>query len=124
MGHKAFLDNAYRRFSEEQMRGFYLKGMTAVTVMIREEKLDIRQELAEQLLLISGFKREEVENMMVAEMSDEEIRQQVRQRLLGAMTNNGNNQRVILVSEVKEFITQGWEYVTQLPDGEAIVKLP
>ena len=36
MGHKLFLDSAYRRYTEDQMREFYLKGMDAVTIMLRK----------------------------------------------------------------------------------------
>ena len=62
--------------------------------------------------------------MNVSQMSDDEIQQKVKQKLLGALTNNGHRQKVIPASQVKESINQGWEYVTQLPDGDAIVKLP
>ena len=40
------------------------------------------------------------------------------------MANNGNKQKVIPISELKAHIGQGWEYVAQLPDSEAVVKLP
>ncbi len=48
----------------------------------------------------------------------------VREKLLGAMTNNGNKQKVIPVEQVKVALGEGWEYVDQLPNNEAIVKLP
>lgn len=70
------------------------------------------------------MKPEEVDEMRISEMTNEEIQSNLRQRLLGAMANNGNRQRVIQTDQIKEFIGQGWEYVGQLPDGEAIVKLP
>ena len=36
---------------------------------------------------------------------------------------NGNRQRVVKTSEVKKFIEEGWEYLSDLPSGEAIVRL-
>jgi integrase len=33
MGHRQYLDLAYRRFTEDQLREFYLKGMNAVTIL-------------------------------------------------------------------------------------------
>ena len=36
---------------------------------------------------------------------------------------NGNRQKVVQMSEVKKFIEEGWEYLSALPSGEAIVRL-
>lgn len=57
-------------------------------------------------------------------MSDEELQGLVRKKLFGAMANNGSRQKVIPISEVRNYIVQGWEYVASLPDNSAIVKLP
>jgi len=122
-GHGFYMDTYYKK-SEEERKNDYLKLMPHLTVFGKEEKVDVRKELAKQLLLLSGHKSEEVETMNVSQMTDEEIQQKVKQRLLGAMTNNGHRQKVIPASQVKESIEKGWEYVTQLPDGDAIVKLP
>lgn len=88
------------------------------------EEIDIKMELVKQLLLLSGYKTKEIDAMNYSEMSDEEIQHHVRERLLGTLANNGNNQKVISITEVKEFVNQGWEYVAPLPRGEAVVKLP
>jgi hypothetical protein len=48
----------------------------------------------------------------------------VRQRLLGAMANNGARQRVVGVNEVERFITEGWDFVAALPNDRAIMKIP
>jgi hypothetical protein len=37
---------------------------------------------------------------------------------------NGNRQNVMFVFELKKWVNQGWEYVTILPDNEAIIRLP
>ena len=122
-GHGFYMDTYYKK-SEEERKNDYLKLMPHLTVFGKEEKVDVRKELAKQLLLLSGHKSEEVEAMNVSQISDDEIQQKVKQKLLGALTNNGHRQKVIPASQVKESINQGWEYVTQLPDGDAIVKLP
>jgi hypothetical protein len=42
-----------------------------------------------------------------------------------ALGLNGNNrQKVLPMSEVKQWITQRWEYVSTLPTNEDIMKLP
>jgi len=39
------------------------------------------------------------------------------------MNSNGSRQKVILVTEVKSCIKQGFEYVASLPDGSQLDKL-
>ena len=118
------MDTYYKK-SEEERRADYLKIMPLLSVFAKtEQRVNIRQELVKELLKISGFSSEEVESMEASSLESAEIQQMVKQRLLGAMANNGNRQKVISVGEVKEAIGQGWEYVDQLPNNEAIVKLP
>jgi len=127
MGHKAFLDSSYRRFTEKQMGEFYLKGMNAVTVMLKREsasETEVKKAFKEQFLLVAGFKQDEIEQMGLGGMSNEELQKMVRERLMGAMMNNGNKQKVVPVHDIKTYISQGFEFVASLPDGEAIVKVP
>lgn len=56
--------------------------------------------------------------------SDEDFQKMVRERLLGAMANNGNRQKVVPFVEVKGALAEGWEFVAMLPNSEAIMKLP
>lgn len=76
-----------------------------------------------QFLLVVGFKKDEVEKMNLTEMSDEELQDKVRQKLLGVMSNNGLRQKVISINEVKLYLNHGFEYVAPLPNGKAIVKM-
>jgi integrase len=127
MGHKAFLDSSYRRFTEKQMGEFYLKGINAVTVMMKKESVnekEVKKAFKEQFLLVAGFKQDEIDGIDLEEMSNEELQKAVRQKLVGMMTVNGSRQRVVGAQEVKSFIGQGYEFVASLPDGEAIVRVP
>lgn len=57
-------------------------------------------------------------------MKDEEIQEAVRHRLLGAMANNGNHQRVIPTAEVENYMARGWEFVATLPNERAVLRVP
>jgi hypothetical protein len=57
-------------------------------------------------------------------MEDKDIQKLMRERLLGAMSNNGNHQRVMQINEVETYLTKGWEYVAALPTGKAVLNLP
>ncbi len=111
--------------TQEKMREAYAKSAAKYLMTSGgEEKRDIRSELARQLLLISGFKPEEIDSIDLGKMKDEQIQEVVRHRLLGAMANNGNHQKVIPVTELENYITKGWEFVAALPNERAILRLP
>jgi hypothetical protein len=76
------------------------------------------------VLIGVGFKGEEVEKLDVGNLTDAEFQAMVKEKLLGAMTNNGARQKVVPANEVESYIPQGWEYVASLPNEKAIVKLP
>jgi hypothetical protein len=88
----------------------------------REEK--VREEFRKQLLLVAGFKQDEIEKMDVMSKSDDEFQGLVRERLLGKMTNNGASQKVVDLDEVEKHVAMGWEFVASLSNGKAIMKLP
>jgi len=76
-----------------------------------------------QLLLVAGFNGDEID-AMDPNMSDEEFQDRVRRKLVGSVVNNGNNQRVVGVKDVEEFIGKGWDFVAKLSEEKAIIKLP
>lgn len=124
MGHRQFLDSAYRRFTLEQLGEYYLKGMRNLTILgeqVGEER--VREEFRRQLLLVAGFKPEEINKMDILSIGDEEFQEMVRRRLLGNMVNNGASQRVVDVNELEEFLANGWEFVAALPNNKAIVRV-
>jgi len=124
MGHKQFLDSAYRRFTVEQLAEHYLKGMKHLTILgeqVGEER--VKEEFRRQLLLVAGFKPEEVSKMDLLSIEDEEFQEMVRRRLLGAMVNNGATQKVVDVNELEKFLAQGWEFIAALPNNKAIIRV-
>jgi hypothetical protein len=133
MGHTGDIENRYTTNKQklpesviEDMREAYRRSQeylqTTVSEATSEERL--REALQKQLLLVAGFKVDEVEKMDLANMNDEEFQNMVKQRLLGVMQNNGNRQKVINLNAVDQFISEGWEYVASLPNDRAIIKMP
>jgi hypothetical protein len=108
------------------MREHYRKASNLMQTISADSASEdqMKKAVKEQFLLVAGFNKEEVEQMNLAEMSDEELQSKVRQKLLGVMSNNGSRQKVISINDVKSYLNQGFEYVNSLPNGEAIVKMP
>ena len=40
------------------------------------------------------------------------------------MVNNGKHQKVMPLDEVEKYLSEGWEYVIELPKNRAIIKMP
>ena len=131
MGHKGDIEARYStnkgRLTPtmiEEMRKSYKKCEPILSTQSSElSKEEVKQTVKEEFLSLAGIKPEQMEDMDVASMSKDELLKLVRDKLLGSMVNNGNKQRVVPINEVKSFISQGFEYVAALSDGDAIVRI-
>ena len=132
MGHKGDIENRYTtnkgRLPEtviENMRDAYRRSQEYLQTIRRDKTSDerLKESFRKQLLLVAGFTADEVEEMDPS-MSDEAFQEMVRKKLLGAMVNNGANQRVIDVKEIERFLSGGWDFVATLPDDRIVVRLP
>ena len=132
MGHKGDIENRYttnkHRLPEsviDDMREAYKRSQDYLQTTkpeVGEEK--IREAFKKQLLAVAGFNEEEVAKYDLANMTDEDLHNLVRQRLLGVMAKNGSRQKVIPTGQVEQSLAEGWEYVASLPNERAIVKIP
>jgi len=133
MGHKGDIEQLYTLNKQvlpqdvlEDMRESYRKSqhlLTTIDISGRREE-DAKTTLKKQLLLVAGYKKDELESLDIDEMDDEVIYEKCRERLLGILVNNGSKQRVIHLNQVEKYLTEGWEYVDRLPANKAIVRLP
>jgi len=72
---------------------------------------------------IEFFTDEEISKENLLELEPEELQQKVTEKLKLNM-NNGHPQKVIPINELRKYIEEGWEYIRDLGDKEAIVRLP
>lgn len=132
MGHKGDIENRYttnkQRLPEsvvEDMREAYRRSQeylqTTKAAETSEERL--AQAFRKQLLLVAGFKQDEVDTMDLSSISDEELQEIVRKRLLGTSKNDYPKQKAVNISEVENYLSQGWEYVANLPNKKVIIRL-
>jgi len=133
MGHRGDIEHTYTvgkgRLSAEvieDMRGAYSRCDQFLSTQKNQSSggESMKDQFKrETLVQIAGYTQEEVDRLDLTSLKDEDFQKMVREKLLGAMANNGNRQKVIPISELKAHIGQGWEYVAQLPDSEAVVNL-
>jgi len=131
MGHKGDIEaryttNKYRLPPDvvEDMRSSYAKCAELLETMKKISEDEVAVAFRRQLMLVVGFKSEELDKMDIASMTDDEVYEAIRQKLVGMMVNNGARQRVIPIEEVERYIAEGWEYVDTLPNNKAIMRIP
>jgi len=131
MGHKGDIENRYTtnkaKLPEtviEDMREAYKRSQAYLQTSKLEETSEekLRTAFREQLLLVAGFSRDEVEKMDISSISDEDLQSLIRKRLLGKRANDCT-QKAVSTDDVERYLQQGWQFVAALPNGKVIMKL-
>jgi hypothetical protein len=132
MGHTGDMENRYTtnkcKLPEsviEDMREAYSRSQEYLQTTKVEETSEerLRQAFRKQLLLVAGFTEAEMETMDSSSISDEELQGIIRKKLLGIETSDCPKQKVVNVDEVESYLSQGWEYIANLPNKKVLVKL-
>lgn len=136
MGHTGDIDAVYTTNKPvlppdliEKMREAFAKAAekNLVTVSKREaiSAETINATIRRGFLEMSGMSEEEIEKLGdLSKLTTEEVRDLVKERSKTDLGLKGNSQKVVPLAEVRTYITDGWEYVRDLPPGDAIIKLP
>jgi hypothetical protein len=131
MGHKGDIESRYttnkNRLPEtliEDMRTAYQNSLPYLqTVNVQDEEEDSIK-FAKMLLAYSGIPKEEIGKLDLASMTEGEISDRIRMHNMDQMAINGQRQRVVSQKEIKKYLEMGWEFVSNLPDGHIVIKLP
>jgi hypothetical protein len=131
MGHKGDIENRYTtnkcRLPDtviEDMREAYRRSQEYLqTIALETSKEKFIEEFRKQLLLVAGFRREEIENMNISALTDEDFQEIVRKRLLKNGGEDCGKQKLITIDKLEKYLTRGWEYVAILPNRKVVVKM-
>ena len=132
MGHKGDIENRYttnkRRLPDsviDDMRQAYERSQeflqTGKIGETSEEKL--AKIFKKQLLLLAGFKQDEIDKMDFSAGNDIEIHEIFTKKLLGTQMSNGAKQKVVGVDEANDYLAKGWEYVAKLSNNKVVIKM-
>ena len=78
-----------------------------------------------ELLKVAGYTEKEMEKMKIDELTDEDVEKVIRDKLLGLKMPNGNGkQMAVATDEIDKYLSDGWEYVTTLPNKKFILRFP
>jgi hypothetical protein len=139
MGHKGDIEHRYtlnkRKLPDSvinDMRQAYERSQeflqTSQNKETSEEKLG--RALRKQLLLVAGFKQDEVDKIDLSTLSDEEIQGILKRKLMGETPTMDLHkqqpsipkQRVVSVQETNNYLEHGWEYVAKLTDNMVVIR--
>jgi len=135
MGHKGDMEAVYtvsKALPEdviEKMRDAYAKAAEKYLETTRKEGVTQDQVVAtfnKQFLQMAGYSDEEIAQLGdLSALNPQEIQDLIKKKSMQALGLNGNSkQKIVPMIDVKDWIVQGWEFVTTLPTNEAIIKLP
>lgn len=130
MGHQGDIEAVYtlnkRKLPPnvvEQMRDSYRKAMKFLqTTGPGHTEEELTRAFKRQLLLVAGFKADEIRDDQL-DLNDDEFQRLVRARLSREMKVPGPTQKVVSIEAVEEHLIKGWEFVGSLPNNRAILKL-
>jgi hypothetical protein len=132
MGHKGDIEHRYTLNRHklapdliEEMRGSYKRSQKYLqtTSPISGED-DIPSKIRRQMLLTVVYRQDEIERLNLPEMGDDAVQDLMRQKLFAVMMNNGQRQKIVPSEEVEKLVAAGWEWMGNLSDGRAVLRLP
>ncbi len=80
--------------------------------------------IKKELLLVAGYTQEDMAKVDLSKLGSEEVQKMVRDKLLGGTTPNGRKQKIVKADEIDKYLAEGWEFVFDRPNGDAILKAP
>jgi hypothetical protein len=110
----------------EDMRESYAKSQEFLQTKVLEgpKEEDLKRMFRSELLRMAGFTEEAIEKDSLWDMSEEELRDIIRERLLGTKAKNNCQQMVIEMDKIEQYVAEGWEFVTALPNSRVILRFP
>ena len=132
MGHKGDMERKYstdKRLAEdmiEEMRKAYALSSKFISpTMSQKEENNMVYTMRRSMLRASGMKPEEIDNIdNLTEMAEDDFQRLLGERLTRKVANNGKKQKVVPIDQVEQAIEEGWEFVSNLGNGKAVMKLP
>ena len=128
MGHNIGVQASYNKPTEPEMAKEYVKAIDALTIVKRRQEVTKDSMIAtfnRQYLSMAGYSEKEISGMAdLARLTPQDVQDLVKKKQMENLGLNGNHQKIVQTAEVERWVIDGWDFVTALPDGKAIVRLP
>lgn len=128
MGHNTGVSKSYYKPTVEELASEYIKAIGELTIIREKETVTRDVMLAtfnKQYLEMAGYTEEEMAGFGdLSQLSAKQVQDFVKQKQMQSLGLNGNHQKIVPLGEVENWVVQGWDFVTPLPDDKAIIRLP
>jgi integrase len=129
MGHALGVSSSYMKPVEAELVEEYAKAVKNLTMSEARQGMsrdDVVATFNRQFLKLSRYADEEIDAMGdISQLTPEQLTElQDRKKMESMGLENGSTQKVVPLREIKAYVVNGWEYVTALPEGEAVIRLP
>lgn len=129
MGHNTGLARSYYKPTAGELANEYSKAIDELTIVRPQQSVAKDAILAtiRKEMLIGRYSEVEIGKIGdLSKLTNEQMVELLNRRAQPAAPKvaGTGSQRVVPASDVKGMIEQGWEYLTKLPDGYVVMKLP
>ena len=80
--------------------------------------------LQQQLFSTVGYRQDEINKTNLAETNIEDFQKLLRDKIAGAMANNGSKQKLVPMNEIENLLGEGYEFQVVLSNRKAMMRLP
>lgn len=110
----------------EDMREAYKRSFELLQTSKPEGRSeeDLKMSIKKEQLLVAGYTQEDIAKVDLSNLGSEEVQKMVRDKLLGETAPNGRKQKIVKADEIDKYLAEGWESVSDRPNGDAILKAP
>src|SRR5436309_15597936 len=111
------------------MRESYAKAASKCLVTTKGDSTNqdtMIERFNRHFLTMTGYSEKEISQFGdLSKLSDQNVQELIQKKSMRALGLSGNGrQKIVLLADVRNWITDGWEYVSRLSTEEAIIKLP
>jgi integrase len=129
MGHSIGVSNSYMKPTTKELVEEYVKVIPHLTIQTPNQPVradEMKHIARRESLLNFGWSESELDKKGdLSILTSEQIQVMIEEKKNQLLGLNGNGrQKVVPMSEMRNYIEQGWEFLTTLPTNEAVVGLP
>jgi integrase len=128
MGHNTGVSRSYYKPTVQELASEYSKAIGELTIVKDKASVTTDVMLAtfnRQYLTMAGYTEEEMAGLGdLSQLPAKQVQDLVKQKQMLSLGLNGNHQKIIPMLEVENWVVQGWDFVSPLPNDKAIIRLP
>lgn len=125
LGHKgAYLESSYFRGEEEKHLEEYRKTIPYLTIIEATDRFEVemkKRKILEDSASLPLEVRQKIEQALASCITMKQLNQQT-EYILPLLKRSENCQKIIDIEQLETHLTQGWRFISALPNGKAVIE--